>query len=97
MEQSDRCISFHSEPESGNANLIQAQNETSRALSGPVYRFDVFNETNSISLSSGSAGEEDYRIDIIYTLFVGTSDFLLAMARRGNGSQARSPWQTLDV
>ena len=48
-------------------------------------------------LSSSSIDEEDFAVDIIYTLFIGTSDFLLAMARRGNGLQARSPWQTINV
>nr|MDJ0703296.1 hypothetical protein [Leptolyngbyaceae cyanobacterium MO_188.B28] len=83
--------------ESTDRMLRQAQNETRTTLTGPVYRFDVFDESNATRLSSNSIEEEDFAVDIIYQLFIGTSDFLLAMGRRGNGSQARTPWKVLNT
>ncbi len=79
--------------ESEDSTLRQAQREAGQALSGPVYRFDVFNETDATRLPSSSIDEEDFRVDIIYTLLIGTGAFLLAMVRRGNGLQVRSDWE----
>ncbi|MGF1537850.1 MAG: hypothetical protein ACFB4J_15410, partial [Elainellaceae cyanobacterium] len=90
-----RILSF-SQVESTDATLGEAQDETSTALSGPVYRFEVFDANAAQRRTSGIVGEEDFAVDVVYTLFIGTSDFLLAMARRGDGSQARSRWQVIE-
>jgi len=39
--------------------------------------------------------EENYSVDVMFTLLVGREERLLAIARRGDGSQARSPWQVI--
>ena len=83
--------------ESSAAALRESQNETGTALSGPVYRFDVFDDANTTELSSGDVGERSFSVDVIFTLFIGASEFLLAMARRGDGSQARSAWQVINA
>lgn len=82
--------------ESTNISLREAQSESGRSLSGPVYRFDVFDDSNATRLPPSAVDEEDFTVDLIYTLLIGTSDFLLAMARRGDGSQARSRWEPLN-
>lgn len=82
--------------ESTNISLREAQSETGRSLSGPVYRFDVFDDSNATRLPPSAVDEEDFTVDLIYTLLIGTSDFLLAMARQGDGSQARSRWEPLN-
>ncbi|MBT9318007.1 hypothetical protein [Leptothoe spongobia] len=93
-KRSLHILSFR-QVESSDTTLRQAQDETRTALSGPVYRFDVFDDRDTAGLPSSSIDQEDFAVGVIYTLFIGTSDFLLAMARRGDGSQARSRWLTL--
>ena len=84
--------------ESIDATLKEAQDQTNTTLRGPVYRFDVFSDDdNVISLNSSRIGEEDFSVKLIHTLFVGTSDFLLRMARRGNGSRSRTPWKQINA
>ncbi len=89
-----RILSFQ-QVEFTDAALQEAQDSTTTALSGPVYRFEVFDSSAARRISSAPVGEEDFAVEIMYTLFVGTSDFILGMARRGDGSQARSRWQVL--
>ncbi|MGF1515827.1 MAG: hypothetical protein ACFB5Z_19300 [Elainellaceae cyanobacterium] len=89
-----RILSFR-KVESTDGLLQAAQDNTGTSLSGPVYRFEVFDGSAARRVRSGVVGEEDFAVEILYTLFIGTSDFLLAMARRGDGSEARSRWQVI--
>ncbi|MGK7954477.1 MAG: hypothetical protein AB4063_04330 [Crocosphaera sp.] len=83
--------------ESTDTLLREAIRETGRALSGPVYGFDVFDETNATPLTSNRVEEENYRVDRIFTLLIGSSNFILGMVRLGDGSETRSSWQILNV
>ena len=77
--------------------LRQAQSETGRSLSGPIYRFDVFDSDYATVRPTATLAEEHYEVSVMFTLLVGQSDFLLAIARRGDGSEARSPWQVINA
>ena len=83
--------------ESTNALLRQAQTDTVTALTGPIYRFDVFDSEYARTLPAGDVTEENFEVDVMFTLLIGSGDGVLAMARRGDGSQARSPWQVIDA
>ncbi|MEL6815603.1 MAG: hypothetical protein AAFP03_12405 [Cyanobacteria bacterium J06598_3] len=79
------------------ALVRQAQAETMTPLAGTIYRFDVFDSDYATELPAERVTEENYSVDVMFTLLVGRGEQLLAIARRGDGSQARSPWQVIDA
>lgn len=64
-------------------------------LAGTIYRFNVFDSDYATELPAEQGTEENYSVDVMFTLLVGRGEQLLAIARRGDGSQARSPRQVI--
>jgi len=87
-----KILSF-SKIQSDDPTLDLAQSESGRELAGPIYRFDVFAESDSTPVANSDPNIDDLEVGQLFSLLVGTSDFLLAMARIGDGSESRSTWQ----
>ena len=94
--------------ESNNAELISAQQQTNTVLNGPIYRFEVFNDTvelvggGSQSNVSGplvvnNGKQLQYNVTFCWTLFIGVGQFVLRRWQRGDGSVQRGIWQRRDV
>ena len=83
--------------ESSAPMLLEAQKELNTVLSGPIYRFEVFDDRDVTELRSGGVKEKDFRVDNIFTLLIGRSEFIAARVRRGDGSQQGSSWQVVDA
>lgn len=83
--------------ESSDVTLEDALRDTGSASREPVYRFDVFAEDDATPLTPDDIGEEKISVKRVHTLFIGKSDFGLLMARVGDGSHSRTPWQRINV
>ncbi|MEP3477835.1 MAG: hypothetical protein ABJZ55_01185, partial [Fuerstiella sp.] len=81
------------EVESSDSTLLEAQAETGRTLSGPILRYDVFDESDSAAISAPPGQTEDFTVSRLFTLLIGKNDFSLAVVRIGDGSVSRGPWQ----
>lgn len=78
--------------ESTNPLLLEAEAEVGVQLSGPIFRFDVFAGADSSEVDNGNVTIEDFDVTRMFTLLFGQSEPLFEMARRGDGSVARSEW-----
>ncbi|MFY0610993.1 MAG: hypothetical protein JXQ99_05660 [Hyphomicrobiaceae bacterium] len=80
--------------ESDNSELKEAQDSVGVFLTGPVYRFEVFE--NFDELAAPSTHELDFSVPIMSKLLIGTNEHILRRDRIGDGSTQIGPWRLPD-
>ena len=73
-------------------DVIRAQTEIQKNLSGPIYRFEAFGTAGATRVSNSDFNVEDYEVETIFTLLIGKDDYFFANTRRGDGSDLNSGW-----